>query len=471
MDLDNASLPSSCAPSPPETPITTPITSFAPSTFARSHSLPGSSCSSPQITNAPVSAFDITTVMPSRGRSTLSHVSAFRGNNVMTQMSRSEAFNNYAAYADYSSSLPGTVPSPPSSSDEHGSEHSMSRDASAEPESPYPAGVQPAMLFSSANTPATTPSSSRLPSPNGTNANGNASTSTSSASSSKTSGANSNNVGGISTTLHRPGTTLLLSKPFRCPKPNCNKSYKQANGLKYHMTHGSCNYAPPKDLEQVQALIASKRAESTEAGNEGLITESELRELEREAERRCRPFACGIGECGRRYKNMNGLRYHYQHSGDHGAIGLALLASGQHESLQHHGRTTTPSLSRSTSMSSGVHNVPPTPATTTTATLQYAQQPQQQQQQQRPQITMPFQPTRQPSQSGSGQSSNLSSPIVAQQSHAAAQAQAHAQAHAAQMQQVYAQQQALALAQQQQQQQAPAVTMMEDQPLGAYPMP
>lgn len=26
------------------------------------------------------------------------------------------------------------------------------------------------------------------------------------------------------------GTGLLQSKPFRCPKPNCNKSYKQANG-------------------------------------------------------------------------------------------------------------------------------------------------------------------------------------------------------------------------------------------------
>ena len=27
--------------------------------------------------------------------------------------------------------------------------------------------------------------------------------------------------------------------------------------------------------------------------------------------------------------------YHYQHSGDHGATGLALLASGQHECLVH----------------------------------------------------------------------------------------------------------------------------------------
>src|SRR6202030_3394347 len=61
-------------------------------------------------------------------------------------------------------------------------------------------------------------------------------------------------------TLSRLASSLLLTKPFRCPKPNCNKSYKQVNGLKYHMTHGSCNFAPPKDLEQVQALLASKRS-------------------------------------------------------------------------------------------------------------------------------------------------------------------------------------------------------------------
>ena len=45
-------------------------------------------------------------------------------------------------------------------------------------------------------------------------------------------------------------------------------------------------------------------------GLEGLenMTEAERREAEREAERRLRPYACGVGECQRRYKNMNGLR-------------------------------------------------------------------------------------------------------------------------------------------------------------------
>ena len=138
------------------------------------------------------------------------------------------------------------------------------------------------------------------------------------------------------------------------------------------MTHGSCNFAPPKDLEHVKDLLEIKRrereangglsrsasvsagprselAEDTSSttggagqepglvhpayGDLGSITETELREVEREAEKRLKPFACGVGDCQRRYKNMNGLRYHYQHSGDHGAVGLALLAGGVHECL------------------------------------------------------------------------------------------------------------------------------------------
>ena len=33
-------------------------------------------------------------------------------------------------------------------------------------------------------------------------------------------------------------------KPFKCPTAHCNKSYKQANGLKYHLTHGQCCFLP-----------------------------------------------------------------------------------------------------------------------------------------------------------------------------------------------------------------------------------
>ena len=101
---------------------------------------------------------------------------------------------------------------------------------------------------------------------------------------------------------------------------------------------------------------------STSPSLEGL-TEDDLLSLSREAEKRLRPFACGVGDCQRRYKNMNGLRYHYQHSGDHGAEGLRLLASGQHECLQQQhqhtgsGAAAVPGCSRS--ISGGPARVPP----------------------------------------------------------------------------------------------------------------
>jgi len=38
------------------------------------------------------------------------------------------------------------------------------------------------------------------------------------------------NAAKLSASLSRPAASLLLSKPHKCPKPNCTKSYKQANG-------------------------------------------------------------------------------------------------------------------------------------------------------------------------------------------------------------------------------------------------
>lgn len=58
---------------------------------------------------------------------------------------------------------------------------------------------------------------------------------------------------------------------------------------------------------------------------------------------------------------MNGLRYHYQHSGEHGAIGLALLASGNHDATK--SQPSPPSISLDTS-SATLH--PPTSATAST---------------------------------------------------------------------------------------------------------
>ncbi|KAF6756679.1 hypothetical protein DFP72DRAFT_1168833 [Ephemerocybe angulata] len=356
-----------------------------------------------------------------------------------------DAFNTYARFSsDYSSGLPGAQYNG-ASVDEASAltwqqvqalqqvqqQGQQQQTQQAQMQQQMNGCLPPALLFapSASCTPAGTPGGSRVPSPTPqsqpqqatTNANPNASPPSAASPLNKVhnapaqtsppraagASANANNVNSHQHSAHstgsnatsnsqapanilRPASSLLLSKPFRCPKPNCNKSYKQANGLKYHMTHGSCNFAPPKDLEHVKDLLERKRRErdaqalangttplnrsvslggnsgadgGSSTGNQnhnpahigGLpttldtallnsyydlnlqsmnITETELREVEREAEKRLRPFACGVGDCQRRYKNMNGLRYHYQHSGEHGAVGLALLASGQHECLQ-----------------------------------------------------------------------------------------------------------------------------------------
>ncbi|KAH9974972.1 hypothetical protein BGW80DRAFT_1487964 [Lactifluus volemus] len=319
MELDVDSSPaSSSASSPPLTPITTPLVPYSTQrAFAATTSFtPLSLSQPPSACPSPVSAFDTTTVLPSRPLT--STIAA-------ALSSAQDSFSPYSPYSDYN-----PIPSPLQAS------HEAASGSSSQPGSPYSC-VPPTLLYSSSSTtPANTPSSSRVASPSQASYHPLSAQASTSASGSSSTASSPTSTPRASTTLSRPASSLLLSKPFRCPKANCNKSYKQANGLKYHMTHGSCNFAPPKDLEALQALLAEKGVVVNGNDRSGVqITEGELREVEREAERRLRPFACGVGDCQRRYKNMNGLRYHYQHSGDHGAIGLQLLASGQHECLQH----------------------------------------------------------------------------------------------------------------------------------------
>lgn len=245
-----------------------------------SHS--GASTPSPPLT--PVLPFDTTAIR--RPSSTFASIPLISGGSGSTSTSpRLEtAFNRYAEYTEFSAMLPGTITShesgvSPGRSGLHARQVSKSKPC-----------LPPALL--SSNT--TTPQTSRAPSPSpalGSTTTSNAPTPLRASAS--------------ASTLSRPASSLLLAKPFRCPKPGCNKSYKQANGLKYHLQHGSCNFAP-RD-ESIDCLS------------------------EKEAEARLKPYQCQVPPCTRRYKNMNGLRYHYQHSGAHGAIGLAMLASGQHD--------------------------------------------------------------------------------------------------------------------------------------------
>lgn len=198
-----------------------------------------------------------------------------------------EPFNPYARYAaDYSVGMPGTNPLDLGDSGGMGIDaggavspyhtlhqghaganglNGMSRSTSSSSLAGAVEGcVPPALLFSNAGTPESTPSTSRVPSPTqltypaAERGNGGRSPTLTATSGGRTTnnsaaaGATSNLGGGsgsstpaiggamsatsasarLSQALSgRPGATgLLLSKPFKCPKPNCNKSYKQANG-------------------------------------------------------------------------------------------------------------------------------------------------------------------------------------------------------------------------------------------------
>ena len=332
VDQSASSAPSSGAPSPPDTPISTPLSGYPSPTpsVATYSAAPSPHASQPA---SPISAFDTTTVLPSRGAHHHSHHHhphhPFRpAGPAASRGVPEDAFNGYAGYADYSSLLPGTTPNASLFMQQGMALGPMNGSQSNGQNANGVVCAPTALLLSGSagNTPDSTPASSRVasPIPGGSGASAyrqNAQASSSGAGSSSGSGSSSNAQASssssaaqtprASTTLSRPASSLLLSKPFKCPKPNCNKSYKQANGLKYHMTHGSCNFAPPKDLEHLQELLASKRSEKAAAtGGEGEVTlsDAELREVEKEAERRLRPYACGVGDCQRRYKNMNGLR-------------------------------------------------------------------------------------------------------------------------------------------------------------------
>lgn len=80
--------------------------------------------------------------------------------------------------------------------------------------------------------------------------------------------------------LERP-LTPQDERPYVCQYPGCGKSYKNANGLKYHAIHGHLNgtVPPPSPIIKTHE----------------------------------KPYKCPHPDCGKRYKNANGLKYHLIH--------------------------------------------------------------------------------------------------------------------------------------------------------------
>ncbi|KAF2401875.1 hypothetical protein EJ06DRAFT_474582, partial [Trichodelitschia bisporula] len=87
------------------------------------------------------------------------------------------------------------------------------------------------------------------------------------------------------------------NKPFRCPVIGCEKAYKNQNGLKYHKQHGHTNQKL-KENEDGTFSIVDPVTSIPYPGTVGMEKE--------------KPYRCEV--CGKRYKNLNGLKYHRQHS-------------------------------------------------------------------------------------------------------------------------------------------------------------
>ncbi|WBW73909.1 DNA-binding transcription factor Sfp1 [Schizosaccharomyces osmophilus] len=87
-------------------------------------------------------------------------------------------------------------------------------------------------------------------------------------------------------TIDSPGSSLVVvDKPYKCPVPNCDKAYKNQNGLKYHKLHGHCSPITTPT--------------PTPVPHQGFVVEN-------------KPYRCDT--CNKRYKNLNGLKYHRAHS-------------------------------------------------------------------------------------------------------------------------------------------------------------
>ncbi|KHN96730.1 Zinc finger, C2H2-type/integrase, DNA-binding protein [Metarhizium album ARSEF 1941] len=86
-------------------------------------------------------------------------------------------------------------------------------------------------------------------------------------------------------------------KPFKCPVIGCEKAYKNQNGLKYHKAHGHQTQQLHENGDGTFSIV-NPETSAPYPGTMGMEKE--------------KPFNCET--CGKRYKNLNGLKYHKSHS-------------------------------------------------------------------------------------------------------------------------------------------------------------
>lgn len=86
-------------------------------------------------------------------------------------------------------------------------------------------------------------------------------------------------------------------RPFQCPVLGCTKTYKNQNGLKYHRLHGHQNQTLRENSDGTLSVI---NPDSDSPYPNGMAFEKD------------KPYRCEV--CGKRYKNLNGLKYHRGHT-------------------------------------------------------------------------------------------------------------------------------------------------------------
>ncbi|KAL8657287.1 MAG: hypothetical protein Q9226_002075 [Calogaya cf. arnoldii] len=88
-----------------------------------------------------------------------------------------------------------------------------------------------------------------------------------------------------------------IPKPFHCPVIGCEKAYKNLNGLKYHKNHGHNTQVLHDNGDGTWAIVDPE----TSAPYPGTL-----------GMQKHKPYQCDT--CGKRYKNLNGLKYHKNHT-------------------------------------------------------------------------------------------------------------------------------------------------------------
>lgn len=105
-----------------------------------------------------------------------------------------------------------------------------------------------------------------------------------------------------------------VPKPFHCPVIGCEKAYKNQNGLKYHKSVSVP--APFPTLNFTNCNQHGHNTQTLKDNNNGTFSIVDPETLKAYpgtlGMEKHKPYRCDT--CGKRYKNLNGLKYHKNHS-------------------------------------------------------------------------------------------------------------------------------------------------------------